>query len=261
MRRVVVATTAEDSPAGRGRWHDEPVLPAKLRYTVGTARRDRARAAFYRRFLSRGDLAFDVGAHVGDRTALLLRAGARVVAVEPHPALQEKLARTFAGRPRVTLVAEAVGAEAGEAHLRWPSNGLPLASMSDEWIDRVRASGRFGGDWSEHVTVPMTTLDALVERYGLPAFCKVDVEGYEEAVLQGLSHPIPSVSIEFTPEHLDSTERTLTRLGELGDYRFDYGLGETLALVEGRWLTRADLLSRLRTLDPRSFGDVYARLP
>lgn len=236
------------------------MLHARLRYRVGSARRERARAAFYRMLLDRGELAFDVGAHVGDRTALLLRAGARVVAVEPHPALQEKLTRAFAGEPRVTLVAEAVGAEPGTAELRWPRDGMPLASMSNQWIDRVRTSGRFGGDWSEHVTVPVTTLDALVERHGLPAFCKIDVEGYEEAVVRGLSHPIPTISIEFTPEHLDPTERSLLRLAELGDYRFDYGLGETLALVEGRWLTRPELLSRLRALDPRSFGDVYARL-
>ena len=38
----------------------------------------------YRRFLRPGDLAFDVGAHVGDRVASFRRLGARVVAVEPQ---------------------------------------------------------------------------------------------------------------------------------------------------------------------------------
>src|SRR5581483_1048359 len=231
-----------------------------LRYRLGVARRDRARAAFYRQFVQQGDLAFDVGAHVGDRTALLLKAGARVVAVEPHPHLQMKLARLFGGDARVTLVAEAVGAEPGSAELRWPRGGLALASMSDEWIDRVRDSGRFGADWSDHAVVPVTTLDALVERHGLPAFCKIDVEGFEESVVRGLSNAIPSVSIEFTPEYLESTGRTLTLLCRLGDYRFNYAMGETLSLAESKWLSREELLARLRALGARSFGDVYARL-
>jgi FkbM family methyltransferase len=231
---------------------------ARLRYRVGTARRDRGRVDFYRQFLRPGELAFDVGAHVGDRTVLFLRAGAQVVAVEPQPALFEKLDRAFGDDRRVVLVREAVGSEPGEAELRWPHGGLALASMSTEWVDRVRGSGRFGGKWENRAVVPVTTLDALIERYGMPAFCKIDVEGYEEQVLQGLSRPISTVSIEFTPEYLDSTERALMRLGELGDYRFDYSLGESLALAQRRWVTEGELMAHLRAAD-LGVGDIYAR--
>ena len=234
--------------------------PRELRYRIGTMRRQRARTAFYRRFVQPGDLAFDIGAHVGDRTELLRRAGARVVAVEPHPALSAKLLRTFGADPDVILVAEAVGAEPGEAELRWPGKGgLPVASMANEWIDRVRASGRFTVSWDEHVTVPVTTLDALIERHGIPAFCKIDVEGYEERVLAGLSHSVAALSIEFTPEYLDATERSLERIAGLGEYRFGVSLGESFELSE-QWTTREQLLARLRELHPRSFGDVYAQL-
>jgi FkbM family methyltransferase len=231
---------------------------ADLRYRVGTMRRVRARVEFYRQFVRAGELAFDVGAHVGDRTALLRRTGARVVAVEPHPALYEKLERMFHDDERVTLVGEAVGAAPGEAELRWPEGGLALASMSTEWVDRVRGSGRFRGEWENRVFVPVTTLDALIEQFGIPAFCKIDVEGYEELALRGLTRPISTISIEFTPEYLDSTERALQLLGELADYRFDYGLGETLALAQMRWMSRNELISRLRAAD-LGVGDIYAR--
>ena len=39
---------------------------------------------FHRRFLGPGDLAFDIGAHVGDRAASFRRLGAKVVALEPR---------------------------------------------------------------------------------------------------------------------------------------------------------------------------------
>jgi FkbM family methyltransferase len=237
------------------------VLLAELRYRIGAKRLERARVRFYRQFVGPGDLAFDVGAHVGDRTALLLLAGARVVAVEPQRALRDKLRRAFGDDARVVLVEQAVGAEPGEAELRWPPGGLALASMSPEWVGRVRQSGRFANDeWTDGEIVPVTTLDALIEEHGVPVFCKIDVEGFEHDVLRGLSQAIRIVSVEFTPEHLDSTERSLRRLEELGDYRFDYGLGESLELVERRWLTRNELLERLRATDARWFGDVYARL-
>ena len=45
----------------------------------------------YGQFVRPGDLVFDVGAHVGDRIAAFRRLGARVVAVEPQPALVRTL--------------------------------------------------------------------------------------------------------------------------------------------------------------------------
>ena len=57
--------------------------------------RRRRRAArrwtqLYARFVKPGDLVFDIGAHVGDRVAAFRRLGARVVALEPQPALARR---------------------------------------------------------------------------------------------------------------------------------------------------------------------------
>jgi hypothetical protein len=51
-------------------------------YYVGKDRR-RDMDDLYSRFLRPGDLAFDIGSHVGDRVVSFRRLGAAVVAVEP----------------------------------------------------------------------------------------------------------------------------------------------------------------------------------
>ena len=61
--------------------------------------RSRAMDALYGQFVKRGDLVFDIGAHVGDRVASFRRLGARVVAVEPQPALAFTLSMLY-GRDR-----------------------------------------------------------------------------------------------------------------------------------------------------------------
>lgn len=60
-----------------------------------------------------GDLVVDLGAGDGGLTAALLAAGARVIAVELHPARQSELRRRFAGAPVSVVCADI-------ANLRWP---------------------------------------------------------------------------------------------------------------------------------------------
>ena len=62
-------------------------------------RRQRPLRALYGEFVAPGDLAFDIGAHVGNRTRALVALGCRVVAVEPQPAVAATL-RAVAGAGR-----------------------------------------------------------------------------------------------------------------------------------------------------------------
>ena len=94
--------------------------------------------AFYARFIGPGALAFDIGAHVGDRSASFLRLGADVVAVEPQPRLRRALRLLVRGNPRVTLLGALVGAEAGEATLRVNTANPTVASASDAFIAAVK---------------------------------------------------------------------------------------------------------------------------
>src|SRR4051812_49948765 len=106
-----------------------------LRTYHGDAAHRRAMDALYARFLAPGDLAFDVGAHVGDRVASFRRLGARVVAVEPQPALL-RILRLFYGRKRdVVIEAVLLGASIGRADFRINIDNPTISTASAAFVD------------------------------------------------------------------------------------------------------------------------------
>jgi FkbM family methyltransferase len=209
-----------------------------------------------------GDLAFDVGAHVGNHSGALAGLGARVVAIEPQPPFARWLRWLFRGEPRVTVVEAALGARPGAANL-YPSPRTPtVASLSTDWIASVGRARSFARvHWAAPLEVMVTTLDALIEAHGPPRFCKIDVEGFEAEILRGLSRPIPLLAFEYVPAAIPIACEAVELLSALGPYRFNATLGERRTFLWPAWQEPAATLAWLRARRPdENSGDVYARL-
>ncbi|MEZ4584405.1 MAG: FkbM family methyltransferase [Caldilineaceae bacterium] len=50
-----------------------------------------------------------------------------------------------------------------------------------------QVDGFAGVTWDTAIPVTVTTLDRLIAQYGVPAFCKIDVEGYELALVRAVT--------------------------------------------------------------------------
>jgi FkbM family methyltransferase len=68
--------------------------------------------------------------------------------------------------------------------------------------------------------VETKTIDQLIDSYGVPDLIKIDVEGYEEVVIKGLSKKIPKITFEWSEEMVDSLLRTVEHLKRIGFKQF-----------------------------------------
>ena len=217
---------------------------------------------FYASFVPPGSLCFDIGAHLGNRTNAWVALGAKVVSVEPQPQCMAFLEKRFGKQPQVTLLQKAVGASKGTATF-FVSELTPTISTlaSADWRKTMADHTSFKVAWNEQLEVEVITLDQLIATYGIPDFCKIDVEDYEIEVLKGLSTPLPALSFEYFTPTLHQVFECINWLDTLGKYEYNWSFGESQILNAKEWLSSEQMqqIFRSYTTKDRS-GDVYARL-
>jgi FkbM family methyltransferase len=237
-------------------------LTKSLRLYHGDRERKARMDALYARFLKAGDLAFDIGAHVGDRISSFRRLDACVVALEPQPAPARAIRLIHGRDPNVVLLEAAAGDCEGEILLHVNSANPTISTASEAFIHGAEGADGWEGEvWDRTITVRCVTLDGLIAAHGRPAFIKIDVEGFEDRALAGLSAPVPALSFEFTTITREVAGRCLDRLSALGAYRFDVALGESQQLQFERWVNPSEMRAYLEGLPHEAnSGDVYAVL-
>jgi len=216
---------------------------------------------FYSQFVSPGNLCFDVGANIGNRVKIFLELQADVVAIEPQDECARILKRVFGNNHHLRIIQKALGAREGEAEIMI-SESNTLSSLSPEWIEAVKESGRFSEYlWDKKQKVRITTLDDLIQQHGIPQFIKIDVEGFEYQVIRGLSHPIPLISLEFVSERIEPTLNCIDHLAILGDIKLNYSIGESMHFSLETWIGSEEMKRLLSSLSGETnvFGDVYIK--
>lgn len=162
-----------------------------------------------------GCLVFDVGANVGQSAQRFAAAGAgKIISVEPCP--ENWLA--LAIRPKVVPILAAVWKEPGLLTVRYALNQPGWSSVQPlKWSKAYPEA-----DWAPEQWVPAITLDQMRAAFGDPAVVKVDTEGSEWEVLQGMHYRPPVLFFEFHGVFLDDAKTCLEYCRNLGYTRAHY---------------------------------------
>jgi FkbM family methyltransferase len=217
------------------------------------------RLDFYAEFMSRGDLVFDVGANVGEYSDNFLALGARVVAIEPNAACCKRL-KLLTKRGNLVIENCAIGDAEGTASMHICSD-TGLSTLSNEWYQISRTSAIHSrSSWSGTVDVRVATLDSLVAKYGIPTFIKIDVEGFEDRVLAGMSFQPQALSFEFHFALLNLVGTCLRNAALQQAYSFNYTVGMNLSFELATWVGASDLERILaQAHSEEEFGDIFCR--
>ncbi len=212
-------------------------------------------------FCKAGGLVFDIGANAGIKTECYLSQGACVISVEPQSKCIKIMKRKFRKNKNITIVEKAIDEKCGtlDMYICISDPDASISTFSDKWINEGRFSKHH--KWDKRAKVETTTLDELIKLYGIPNFCKIDVEGFEVQVLKGLSKQIPLLSFEFTIEFINDAEKCMDILNKLGNYAYNIGFGLDAKFALEKWQSSKDILeaiSEYSKTHPKAWGDIYA---
>lgn len=213
---------------------------------------------FYSQFIKPGGLCFDIGANKGLFSKTFLDAGSKVVAAEPIEENFDVLCENFSFNKDFIAVKAAISNTTGTTNI-YKGRCSDLSSLDKSFL--LFSEETLPPSQITQQPVELTTLDELIVRYGLPDFCKIDVEGHEKEILQGLSHVIPVVSFEYLHPFKERAIDCLKILDRLSpNARYNYSLFEFFELENRHWVDARTFIAILQQL-PKSHwtADIFCK--
>lgn len=136
----------------------------------------------------------DIGANTGQFAVLMRQSGftGRIHSVEPLQSAYTRLQAAARRDPRWTVQRAAVGAEEGTLTMNVSGNSVSSSVLP--MLER-HASAAPSAQYVAQEDVPATTVDDIVRAQDLDperTLLKIDVQGYEKAVLDGASKTLPA---------------------------------------------------------------------
>ena len=166
--------------------------------------------AFYRAALGDSlDLVFDVGANHGDKTWAFRQISKKVVSIEPDKTCFVALRSRYGLDNDICLENVALGERNGVGTFFVEEDGSAYNTLNEKERDWLLSMNKQN---IREVSVPVLTLDYMIVKYGTPNFLKIDVEGGELSVFNGLTHFVPIICFEANlPRFREETLRIIDR--------------------------------------------------
>jgi FkbM family methyltransferase len=206
---------------------------------------------------------FDIGCNVGDWTRANYSKDKKFICVEAAPVLAENTRIAFKDIDNIEVLSCAVSDKDDqeiEFYLTSNNSDPVLSSCVRRWETKSRFKDFFD---KKGIKVKTITIDRLIELYGEPEYIKIDVEGYENVVLRGLTHKSGMISFEWGEEEKDCVIENINYLKGLGYKEFALHESDEYCYMPEEWVDYNDILKIVNeTLVPeRSYkwGMIFAK--
>ncbi|MEP7268107.1 MAG: FkbM family methyltransferase [Saprospiraceae bacterium] len=185
-----------------------------------------------------------------------------VISVEPQPIFIHYLKRKFKPVQYFKLIEGVVGSKTEKINFQINTMSPTISTARDKfWQQSINTYSSYRPPWDSEIETPSYTLDYLISEYGVPQFCKIDTEGFEWEVLQGLHHAIPCLSIEFLAFDLERGLLCIEKMAELGKYKINFSPGESQTFLWDEWKSVHEVKNILVNNDlDYKFGDLYFKI-
>lgn len=206
------------------------------------------------------DLVFDIGANVGNTVDIFIKYAKKVVAFEPNPELWNQLRYKFI-KKNVTVDPRAISNRCGIQNF-YISDFHTLSTFSEDWIQNSRFS--YTSSWNLQLEVETTTLEKIIDEYGIPDYIKIDIEGYEFEVLISFNRLLEKtiIAFEWSEEELYKLDLILKHLYNLGYQNF-YLASDDNVLIDHQisWIPyqELDVIKEMDANRKEKWGMVYTK--
>jgi len=209
------------------------------------------------KLINKGDLYFDIGAHLGEKSKPFIKKKIRTIMVEPLPVCVKTLKRLYSKNSIVKIIPKGLGSKNTKKILSINKQMPTVSTFAKHW-----KYGRFSNlTWNEKTQIQITTLDALIKKFGDPQYIKIDVEGYELNVLKGLSKKSGIISFEITSEFFSDAIKCLKHLKKLSYNSFTFSIGEQKKFFSdwSDYKTIINLIKKEIKKDKLFWADIYCK--
>jgi FkbM family methyltransferase len=165
---------------------------------------------------------FDIGTNRGNFTDeyLSLHPNSEVVCIEANPNLCQYLVQKYSNNKNIQVYHYLISDESYKNEDFFIDRGCDVVSTaSTNWVSNSRFSNN---NWDAPIKIESITIDDLIKGTFTPDIIKIDVEGYENVAVRGLTKKIGMIQFEWAEEESELTKNTCEYLESIGYTEFSY---------------------------------------
>lgn len=222
----------------------------KLRFPV-KFKKQQEEPSFYKKFLNsyplKNALIFDVGANMGNKSIIFSKLAKKVVAFEPSEKLFSYLLKRFENS-NVTLFNYALGSCVSKSDFYIVENNEAYNSLNKKHIKTTTTlRGIATMATVQHKKIQVEVIENFIQKFGVPKYIKIDVEGYEYEVIKGLKTPVPLLSFEANlPEFLSESIQTINHLDLISFNKYRFNFATSNSFLNEKFIGKEDAIQFLR---------------